>query len=74
MIEVADGDEMPAEMMFAPGAKRSRQFPKFEKGARASDSFDAPTVSAEALLPAGDVAHASAVELPAATTTVIPSA
>ncbi len=74
MIAVADGEEIPAETMFVPGAKRSRQLPKFEKAARASASLDAPTVNADARFPAGEVAHASVFELPAATTTVIPSA
>ena len=74
MIAVALLLEMPADTMFVPGAKRSRHFPKFEKLARESASFVAPTASTETLLPEGDVVHASTFELPAATTTVMPSA
>jgi hypothetical protein len=54
-----------AEVMLEPGAKMSRQVPKFEKEERASLLVVAPTVLAAATR-AGDVLHALAFELPAA--------
>ena len=53
------------EMMPEPGAKMSRQAPKFEYEARASFDPVAPTVNAEATR-AGDCVHASALLLPPA--------
>ena len=53
------------EVMLLPGAKMSRQVPKFEKDARASVVVVAPTVLAAATR-AGEVVQASVFELPAA--------
>ena len=64
---------MPAETIPEPGAKRSRQLPKFEYDARASVIVVAPTVSPDALFPPGEVLQASIFEFPAADTTVMPS-
>ena len=49
-----------------PGAKMSRQVPKLENEARASVFVVAPTVLAAATR-AGELLHAFAFELPAAT-------
>ncbi len=54
-----------AEVMPEPGAKTSRQVPKFENEERASVLVVAPTVSAAATR-AGELRQASAFELPAA--------
>jgi hypothetical protein len=62
-----------ADVIETPGAKMSTQVPKFENDARLSEESLAATVSAEGVR-AGDVLHASAFELPAATATVTPSA
>ena len=70
---VAAGEDIPAETMSEPGAKRSRHAPKFEYEARASVMVVAPTVKPDGLLPPGEVVHASTLELPAADTTVMPS-
>ena len=59
--------------MDEPGAKMSTHEPKFEYEARVSVESVAPTVMADGAL-AGDAVHASAFELPAATTTVMPLA
>lgn len=66
-------EEIPADVIPEPGAKRSRQAPKLEYEARASVVVVAPTVKPDALLPPGEVVQASTFELPAADTTVIPS-
>jgi hypothetical protein len=73
MLLVADVLVLQADVMLEPGAKMSRQLPKFEYDARASVLVVAPTVSAVATR-AGDDVQASTFELPAATTTVTPSA
>ena len=73
MLLVADALVLQADVMLVPGAKMSRQLPKFEYDARASVLVVAPTVSAVATR-AGDDVQASTFELPAATTTVTPSA
>jgi hypothetical protein len=72
---VADAvvDDVPAETIPEPGAKRSRHAPKLEYEARASVIVVAPTVRPDALFPPGDVVHASTFEFPAAETTVMPS-
>src|SRR5437879_8041188 len=65
---------LPAERMLTPGAKRSRQVPKFEKPARVSlAGSTAPTVIAAGTR-AGEALQASAFELPAATAKVTPAA
>src|SRR5438874_5789171 len=56
-----------------PGAKRSTQRPKLEKGARASARSVAPTVIASAVR-AGDSSHALRLWFPADTTYVSPDA
>jgi hypothetical protein len=61
------------EVMFEPGANKSRHDPKFEKLERASADVVEPTVIAAAAR-AGDVVHASVLLLPAATTTATPLA
>ena len=61
------------DVMLTPGANMSRHVPQLENDARASVEEVAPTVMAEAALE-GDVVHASRLLLPAATTTVMPSA
>ena len=55
-----------AEVMLWPGAKMSRQVPKFEKLARASVLVVAPTVIAVGTR-AGEKLQALALSLPAAT-------
>jgi hypothetical protein len=60
-----------AEVIDEPGANKSRQLPKFEYVARASTLVVAPTVIALGSR-AGDERQASALLLPAATTTVTP--
>ena len=61
------------DVMFAPGANRSRHEPKFEKLARLSLIAVAPIVIADAAR-AGELVHASVLLLPAATTTATPLA
>jgi hypothetical protein len=73
-VFVAVSDEYQADLIDAPGANRSRQRPKFENEARASVMVVAPTVSADVVALAGESVHASTFVLPAATTTVMPSA
>ena len=60
------------DVMPTPGAKMSRQVPQLENDARTSAESTAPTVMASGAL-AGDMLHASAFRLPAATTNTIPS-
>ena len=78
-IEVPDMEvrsvvlRMYDDVIETPGANTSTHEPKFEKPARVSAEFVAPTVMAEGSL-AGDTPHALALSLPAATTIVIPSA
>jgi hypothetical protein len=62
-----------ADVMLTPGAKMSRHVPQLENDARASVDDVAPTVIADAALD-GDELHALRLLLPAATTTVMPSA
>src|SRR5262249_31992209 len=62
-----------AEGMDEPGATMSRQVPMFENDDRASVLVVEPTVIAAGTR-AGDVLHASALSLPAATAYVTPSA
>jgi hypothetical protein len=57
--------------MFTPGAKRSRQGPKLENGARLSPASVAPTVIACGDA-AGETVHASPDALPALTTGTTP--
>ena len=64
---------MSAETMPVPGANRSLQGPTLEYEARVSSAFIAPTVIASATR-AGLTLHVETLELPAAATTVIPSA
>ena len=59
-------EAMPAEMMPVPGAKTLTQAPQLEYHERRSSMSDAATDTTEASL-AGDMVHASAFELPAAT-------
>ena len=54
------------EVMLLPGAKMSRHVPKLENEARASVFVVAPTVLAAGAR-AGELLHAFAFELPAAT-------
>jgi len=61
-----------AEVMFVQGANRSRQLPKLEYEALASDRFEAPAVRAWGAL-AGEWLHASSPSLPAATAYVTPA-
>jgi len=68
----AVSDWTEADNTFTPGAKISRQVPKQLKLALASELSVAPTVIAEATK-AGENPHASALELPAATTTTTPA-
>jgi len=77
-IEVPDQEAvevvevMVEERIPEPGAKMSRQVPKFEKEERESVEVVAPTVIA-AGAEAGDAEQASELSLPAATATVTPS-
>jgi hypothetical protein len=72
-IEVPDerrnsaSDVCQADAMSTPGANRSRQAPKFEKGPRRSEASVAPTVRTSPTR-AGLTPQASTFELPAATT------
>ena len=45
IVFVAVSDPIQSEVMFSPGANRSRQLPKLEKPARASLIVVAPTVT-----------------------------
>ena len=69
----AVGEEIPADVMDCPGANKSTHWPQLENDARASIRFDAATVIALGALD-GEYEHASALELPAATTMEMPSA
>jgi hypothetical protein len=62
-----------ADVMLEPGAKRSRQDPKFENDDRASVFVVLPTVSA-CVTRAGEELHAFALLLPAAIAKVTPAA
>ena len=73
IVLVAVVDVFHADVIPVPGAKTSTQLPKFEYEARASFDPVAPTVSAFGV-DAGDEPQASALELPAATAKVMPSA
>ncbi len=73
MEAIAVGEEMPADVMDWPGANRSTHRPQLENDARASDKVEAATVIALGALE-GEYEHASALELPAATTMEMPSA
>jgi len=64
--------ETPADLMLTPGAKMSMQLPQLLKLALASLLDVAATVMADGAN-AGEYWHASAFELPAATTTVTPA-
>ena len=72
ILRSAVGEPIQAEVIDTPGAWISTQGPKFENDAFASVFEVAPTVIAEAAR-AGEAVHASAFELPAATTTTIPA-
>ena len=61
-----------AEVMLEPGAKMSRQVPKFENEERASVLVVEPTVIAFGAR-AGELLQALALSLPAATAMVMPS-
>src|SRR5205085_431839 len=65
MVLVAVSLVFHDEVMLLPGAKMSRQVPKFENDARASVMVVAPTVMALATR-AGEVVQASTLLLPAA--------
>lgn len=65
IVLVAVSPVAHADVMETPGAKRSRQVPKFENEARASLLSVAPTVMASAVR-LGEPLHASAFSLPAA--------
>ena len=59
------------EVIFSPGAKRSREAPKFEKSAISSLKLQAPTVITCGTW-AGETLSASSASFPAATTMVTP--
>src|SRR3954464_15575924 len=73
MVFVAVVDVYHADVMFWPGANRSRHVPTFENEARASVFVVAPTISAS-VTREGDPLHASALLLPAAIAYVTPTA
>ena len=72
IVRAAESDPHHAEGMSLPGAKRSLQTPKFEYAASSSTLVDAATVMTSATLP-GLYKQLSALSLPAAATTVMPS-
>src|SRR5690349_10515325 len=72
-VFVAVSEVNHAEVMPTPGAYRSRQLPKFENEAWASEASEAPTVRAAGRRP-GDCVQASSAPLPAATAKVTPAA
>jgi hypothetical protein len=71
LMEEAVSDVMPADKMLLPGAKVSTHVPQLLNDDLASELVVAPTVIAFGTK-AGDVVQASALSLPAATTTGTP--
>src|SRR5687767_9030823 len=72
MVRVAEVEPIQADKIPEPGAKMSKQLPKFENDERASVDVVEPTVIAFAAR-AGEELHALVLLLPAATAIATPA-